>query len=192
MSNKILARKIETAAKEYVSLFKKEVLPKIKDKIKARDIALKNFKDSDRLETIDKEINELSTQLDLHRKEAAETVNYDSIMSTIVNKKQRIETLREIREELENKVLPTAKKHLDEANKRLSTAAYMIIKEMAEKERPGLISRINDIALKMDAHHDGMILFSQESLGIPTGISNPLLGQQLLGISGMGYCETSD
>ena len=187
MDKKEMINKINSAAKEYVGFFEKEVLPNIKKEIAARDVAAKNFKAADRLAALDEEIKELNAQLDKHRKEAAVSADHETIMPIILNTKQKIESLKEIRKEIENTVLPTAQKHLDKANNLLSKAALRIIEEIANKERKGMIQRINEIAIKIDAYHEAMNIFRIETLGVSHGKNNAFACEVPMSIVGIGY-----
>ena len=178
---KSLNDKVEKMAKERVRLFTKKVLSKLKDQIDARNKALEGMQKANRISQIDEEIKTLNVKMDSLRKSAAEAENHDSTIREIIEIRKRVETLKEVREEIENKVLPDAERRFVGANTALANAAESIIRKMAPEEKAAINERYENLVAEILSYNDGMVEFGSAVLGLPLRYNLGCGGELLIG-----------
>lgn len=158
--------------KQYEDLFKKEVLPGLKDKLKAVELAKTKLQSLDcRFEQNKTELETLKNDLIKLRAESVEHVMSEGKSQAYIEKmskiKGRITLLNDAQDEIQNHLCPNIKEQLAGAYKDLIDSTDKKTALLADQVREEVFNNVQGEVEKMEGYHVALHSLSREMLSLP-------------------------
>lgn len=159
-------------AKHYKNLFNKNVLPVLKDEIKAVELAKEKQQSlTNRFEQNENDLVSLNNDLTALRSESVEHVMSDGKGDEYIQKmskiKGRISLLQDAQDEIKNYLLPGIKEQLDKAYKDLVAATNQNTAVLANRVRDEIFNTIQEQVDKMEGYQTALFSLGLEMLALP-------------------------
>ncbi len=159
-------------AKHYKNLFNKNVLPVLKDEIKAVELAKEKQQSlTNRFEQNENDLVSLNNDLTALRSESVEHVMSDGKGDEYIQKmskiKGRISLLQDAQDEIKKYLLPGIKEQLDKAYKDLVAATNQSTAVLANRVRDEIFNTVQEQVDKMEGYEAALFSLGLETLALP-------------------------
>lgn len=162
----------QTYVKQFEKLFKKEVLPALKDPIKqVEQMKTKQQSFMDRLKLNEGELDTLRKRLQEVRTESVNDImsgkNSDEYLPEISKLKNKISLLEEAQTEINGHLLPEIAEQLQKAYKQLQKTANERSGAVADQVRCEVFDIVRDVINRMEGYEDALHSLSTNVLTLP-------------------------
>lgn len=153
---------------DYKVLFFNEICEKLESRFqndysewKRRDAALKELEA--KLTSVSEEIKDIGSGIEAVRKKAISDQDHKSHVQKLINDRESLNVLGDIKSEIEKNLIPIAKKHLDSAKTKLSASINGLLHEVAEPYQKELNECFIDLCNKISGYQAALSKLSDES-----------------------------